>query len=73
MVLDHVVALPAEDQQGRMRWQDPSAGRSVASEAATRPQQALFAIVQGGLNETLRVQCKKEPSATPSPATRWEA
>lgn len=63
MVLDHVVALPAEDQQVEdamarsIRW----AKRCL--EAATRPQQALFAIVQGGLNETLRVQCAKELSA----------
>ena len=57
MVLDHVVALPAErdvvlDAMERsIRW----AGRCL--NAATRDDQAKFAIVQGGLDEQLRVQC----------------
>ena len=60
MVLDHVVALPAEaaaveDAMARsIRW----AGRCLA--AATRDDQARFAIVQGGLDETLRIQCASE-------------
>lgn len=63
MVLDHVVALPAdndvvEDAMARsIRW----AGRCL--EAATRDDQARFAIVQGGLDETLRVQCAGELSS----------
>lgn len=54
MVLDHVVALPneptivADAMRRSTRW----AERCKAS--ARRPDQALFAIVQGGLDEALR-------------------
>jgi queuine tRNA-ribosyltransferase len=54
MVLDHVVTLPsprdmvAEAMQRSVRW----ARRCLA--AANRPDQALFAIVQGGLDPDLR-------------------
>jgi queuine tRNA-ribosyltransferase len=57
MVLDHVVALPnsreiiADAMQRSIRW----AGR--CREAARRPLQAQFAIVQGGLEVDLRVEC----------------
>src|SRR6185436_3426568 len=57
MVLDHVIALPADNDAIRdacdrtVRW----AHRCQA--AATRPDQAQFAIVQGGLNPELRVWC----------------
>ncbi len=60
MVLDHVIALPAEDAAIRaacertIRW----AGRCQA--AAKRPEQAQFAIVQGGLNPAMRVWCAEE-------------
>jgi queuine tRNA-ribosyltransferase len=63
MVLDHVVALPAtaeqvEDAMARsIRW----ARRCL--EAASRDDQARFAIVQGGLDTTLRVQCARELAA----------
>ena len=63
MVLDHVVALPADDHvvldamERSIRW----AGRCL--DAATREDQAKFAIVQGGLDETLRVQCATELSS----------
>ncbi len=63
MVLDHVVALPAqpgvvEDAMARsIRW----AKRCL--EAATRDDQAKFAIVQGGLDVELRVQCATELSS----------
>lgn len=56
MVLDHVVALPNDRQtvcdamRRSMRW----AQRCQA--AATRPDQALFAIVQGGLDDELRAE-----------------
>jgi queuine tRNA-ribosyltransferase len=56
MVFDHVVGLPAErdvvaDAMRRsLRW----AERCQA--AATRPDQALFAIVQGGLDRELRIE-----------------
>ena len=60
MVLDHVVALPAErdvvqDAMERsIRW----AARCL--NAATRDDQARFAIVQGGLDVDLRIQCAAE-------------
>jgi len=60
MVLDHVVALPNSNEviidavQRSVRW----AKRCL--DFATRESQARFAIVQGGLDETLRVQCARE-------------
>jgi len=60
MVLDHVIALPASDDAIRdacertIRW----AVRCQA--AATRSDQAQFAIVQGGLNPELRVWCARQ-------------
>jgi len=60
MVLDHVIALPSEEEQVReatartVRW----AERCRA--AAQRPDQALFAIVQGGLDADLRVACAEQ-------------
>jgi queuine tRNA-ribosyltransferase len=59
MVLDHVVALPNDPQVVRdatertIRW----AHRCRA--AQTRGDQALFAIVQGGLDPALRVDCAR--------------
>jgi queuine tRNA-ribosyltransferase len=56
MVFDHVVALPntreavADAMRRSLRW----AERCKA--AATRPDQALFAIVQGGLDAELRAE-----------------
>jgi len=63
MVLDHVVALPAEPEavvdamQRSIRW----AKRCL--NAATRDDQARFAIVQGGLDATLRIECARELSS----------
>jgi queuine tRNA-ribosyltransferase len=63
MVLDHVIALPAthdevEDAMARsIRW----AKRCL--EASTRDDQAKFAIVQGGLDTELRVQCARDLAA----------
>jgi len=60
MVLDHVVALPAEPglvqeaMERSIRW----ARRCL--NAANRADQARFAIVQGGLDESLRLQCARE-------------
>ena len=60
MVLDHVVALPNKPQvvkdasERTVRW----AKRS--QKAATREDQALFAIVQGGLDDELRISCAGE-------------
>jgi len=60
MVLDHVVALPAPDDQVEAAMARSIRWAKRCLEAANRPQQALFAIVQGGLNATLRVQCATE-------------
>ncbi|MEM6469629.1 MAG: tRNA guanosine(34) transglycosylase Tgt [Planctomycetota bacterium] len=63
MVLDHVVALPAshddvvEAMERSIRW----AKRSI--EHASRDHQAKFAIVQGGLDSELRIQCARELSS----------
>ncbi len=57
MVLDHVIALPATDEivheacERTIRW----AKRCL--DARTRNDQAQFAIVQGGLNADMRVNC----------------
>ncbi len=57
MVLDQVVALPAAKEVVRdamlrsVRW------ARRCQQAAQRPDQALFAIVQGGLEPDLRVEC----------------
>ncbi len=59
MVLDHVVGLPndrpvvREASERTVRW----AQRCQA--AATRSDQALFAIVQGGLEPDLRIECAR--------------
>jgi queuine tRNA-ribosyltransferase len=60
MVLDHVLALPATDEALR-----DAADRSVrwaerCQKAATRGDQAQFAIVQGGLNPELRLDCARQ-------------
>ena len=60
MVLDHVIALPAEDAAiedaclRSIRW------AARCQNAATKSDQAQFAIVQGGLNPALRIYCAKE-------------
>ncbi|MGD9645859.1 MAG: tRNA guanosine(34) transglycosylase Tgt [Pirellulales bacterium] len=60
MVLDHVLGLPAERAaianacDRTVRW----AERSLA--AARRPDQAIFGIVQGGLEADLRVRCAEQ-------------
>ena len=65
MVLDHVVALPApknivsEAMERSIRW----AKRCL--NAATRDDQAKFAIVQGGLDVELRGQCARELASMP--------
>ncbi|HWA97277.1 MAG TPA: tRNA guanosine(34) transglycosylase Tgt [Pirellulales bacterium] len=57
MVLDHVVALPAEHDaivdamERTLRW------AARCRDAARRTDQAQFGIVQGGLDEQLRVRC----------------
>jgi queuine tRNA-ribosyltransferase len=60
MVLDHVVALPSEPAvikdatERSVRWAERS------KRAAKRPDQAQFAIIQGGLDADLRVWCAEQ-------------
>jgi queuine tRNA-ribosyltransferase len=60
MVLDHVVGLPNERDvildaaQRTVRW------AKRCQQAAKRPDQALFAIVQGGLDAEMRKWCAGE-------------
>ena len=67
MVLDHVLALPADDAaikdacERTVRW----AGR--CQQAGRRQDQAQFAIVQGGLNPDLRVWCAEQLTAMDFP------
>ncbi len=60
MVLDHVVALPAEDDEVELAMERSIRWASRCLECAGRADQAKFAIVQGGLNRQLRVQCARE-------------
>jgi queuine tRNA-ribosyltransferase len=59
MVLDHVVPLPSDEPaihdacQRTIRWAER------CKRAARRPDQAQFAIVQGGLDPHLRVECAR--------------
>ncbi len=61
MVLDHVVALPNDpaSRARRHRAQRPL-GRGAAARRSARTDQALFAIVQGGLDAQLRVDCARQ-------------
>jgi len=61
MVLDHVVALPADDEtiRGRLRPHGPP-GPSAAAAPPRANDQAQFAIIQGGLNPELRVWCARQ-------------
>ena len=67
MVLDHVIALPNDPQviqdanERTIRW------AARCREAARRPDQAQFAIVQGGLDEALRVHCAARLAALEFP------
>lgn len=60
MVLDHVVALPAKDDEVELAMERSIRWAARCLEYASRADQAKFAIVQGGLNETLRVECARE-------------
>ncbi len=63
MVLDHVVALPAEREKVEEAMARSVRWAKRCLQAATREDQARFAIVQGGLDVELRVQCARELSA----------
>lgn len=57
MVLDHVVELPNETKVIREAMDRSIRWAKRCQDAATRKDQAQFAIVQGGLDEGLRVEC----------------
>jgi queuine tRNA-ribosyltransferase len=60
MVLDHVVALPNEPAVIRDATQRSVRWAQRCRDAARRPEQILFAIVQGGLDPDLRQWCAAE-------------
>ncbi len=57
MVLDQVVALPNEPAVVREAMERSLRWAQRCQQAARRTDQALFGIVQGGLDATLRVDC----------------
>jgi queuine tRNA-ribosyltransferase len=63
MVLDHVVALPAPRDEVELAMERSIRWAKRCLESATRADQAKFAIVQGGLDVDLRVQCAREMAA----------
>ncbi len=57
MVLDHVVPLPNRIEVVRDAVERTVRWAALCQEAATRSDQTLFAIVQGGLDAALRQEC----------------
>ncbi len=60
MVLDHVVALPASAERVRDATERTVRWARRSRDAAKRADQALFGIVQGGLDATLRAWCAEQ-------------
>ncbi|MBN2473871.1 MAG: tRNA guanosine(34) transglycosylase Tgt [Pirellulales bacterium] len=60
MVLDHVVALPNAAEVVRDATQRTIRWARRCRDMARRSDQALFAIVQGGLDPNLRVDCARQ-------------
>lgn len=67
MVLDHVVALPNQPEVVRDATERTVRWAYRCRQAARRPGQALFAIVQGGLDLQLRVECARQLRAMDFP------
>ncbi|MEX0586484.1 MAG: tRNA guanosine(34) transglycosylase Tgt [Pirellulales bacterium] len=67
MVLDHVVGLPAESERVQDAMERTIRWAVRCRDAARSPQQALFAIVQGGLDERLRTECAEQLAALDFP------
>ena len=65
MVLDHVIALPAESAAVRDAMERSVRWARRCLRASRRDDQALFAIVQGGLDPELRGECARELTAEP--------
>jgi queuine tRNA-ribosyltransferase len=60
MVLDHVVALPAPDNEVREANERTVRWAARCRSAGKRADQAQFAIVQGGLSAAMRVECAEQ-------------
>jgi queuine tRNA-ribosyltransferase len=60
MVLDHVVGLPNDPEVIRDAMERTVRWARRCRAAATRADQAQFAIVQGGLDPELRVECARQ-------------
>jgi len=60
MVLDHVVALPNELDAIRDAMERTVRWARRCRDAARRAGQAQFGIVQGGLDESLRIECAEQ-------------
>jgi len=60
MVLDHVVGLPNEREVVRDAAERTVRWARRCQTTASRPDQALFAIVQGGLEPELRIECARQ-------------
>jgi queuine tRNA-ribosyltransferase len=60
MVLDHVVPLPSDPEVVRDAMQRTVRWARRSRDAATRDEQVQFAIVQGGLDTQLRVECAQQ-------------
>ncbi len=67
MVLDHVVALPNEPAVVRDATERTIRWALRSRQAQSRTDQALFAIVQGGLDAALRVDCARRLAALDFP------
>lgn len=67
MALDHVIALPAPREAVRDAMQRSIRWAERCRLAQSRHDQSLFAIVQGGLEEDLRVRCARELAAMDFP------
>jgi queuine tRNA-ribosyltransferase len=65
MVLDHVIALPAPREKVVEAMQRSTRWAERCLKASSRPDQAKFAIVQGGLDEQLRQQSAEALTAMP--------
>ena len=71
MVLDHVVGLPNSHEVVRDATERTVRWARRCREAARRSDQALFAIVQGGLDPELRVGWRGNCGNWILPATPW--
>lgn len=60
MVLDHVVSLPSEPPRLRDAMERTVRWAARSREAHRRADQAQFAIVQGGLDSQLRIECTEK-------------